>query len=210
MVSTHPPISKSSRRFNNTLVTVPKAPVTIGVIVTFVFHSFFQFPSKVSELILLFTFFPFYSVDRRDSKVQNIASSPFCCWLLLGLVFCSRLGDPFVCQIPIGVYVCHSPGQICVVHIPFVRMVKSKFLAQPEWITFPTQLCLVLYSFCANLLHSLIMWLMVSSLLPYNLHHLIAIIIIIIIIIIIMNSLEFFTSASADGLSLDFEWQQVS
>ena len=32
----------------------------------------------------------------------------------------------------------------------------------------------------------------------------------IIIIIIIIYSLEFFTSANADGLSLEFEWQQVS
>ena len=36
------------------------------------------------------------------------------------------------------------------------------------------------------------------------------IIIINIIIIIIINSLEFFTSALADGLSLEFEWQQDS
>ena len=35
-------------------------------------------------------------------------------------------------------------------------------------------------------------------------------IIIIIIIIIIIYSWEFFTSALADGLSLEFEWQQVS
>ena len=35
-------------------------------------------------------------------------------------------------------------------------------------------------------------------------------IIIIIIIIIIIYSLEFFISALADGLSLKFEWQQVS
>ena len=33
---------------------------------------------------------------------------------------------------------------------------------------------------------------------------------IIIIIIIIIYSLEFFTSVLADGLSLEFEWQQVS
>ena len=41
MVSTRSPTSKSSRPFNNPLVTVPKAPITIGVIVTFIFHSFF-------------------------------------------------------------------------------------------------------------------------------------------------------------------------
>ena len=38
------------------------------------------------------------------------------------------------------------------------------------WITLPTQACLVLYSFCANLLHSLIMWLIVSSLSPHSLN----------------------------------------
>ena len=39
-VSTRPPTSKSSRLFNNPLVSVPKAPITIGTIVTFMFHSF--------------------------------------------------------------------------------------------------------------------------------------------------------------------------
>ena len=36
------------------------------------------------------------------------------------------------------------------------------------------------------------------------------ILVIIIIIIIIIHSLEFFTSALADGFSLESEWQQVS
>ena len=36
-------------------------------------------------------------------------------------------------------------------------------------VTLPTQSCLALY-FCANMLHSLIMWLMVSSLSPHSLH----------------------------------------
>ena len=111
MVSTPPPTSKSSSRFSNPLVTVPNAPITIGIIVTCMFHSFFQFPSKVEVLILLFTFFLFYSVVSRDSKVDNLASSLFC-WYLLGLVFWLRLGDPCVCQSPIGVYVCYFRGQV--------------------------------------------------------------------------------------------------
>ena len=37
------------------------------------------------------------------------------------------------------------------------------FLHISQWINLPTLSCLVLYSFCANLLHSLIMRLMVSS-----------------------------------------------
>ena len=42
IVSTRPPTSKSSRPFNNPLVIVPNAPITIGTIVTFMFHSFFN------------------------------------------------------------------------------------------------------------------------------------------------------------------------
>ena len=34
--------SKSSRPFNNPLVTVPEVPITIGIIVTFMFHCFFN------------------------------------------------------------------------------------------------------------------------------------------------------------------------
>ena len=107
MVSTHPPTSKSSSPFSNPLVTVPKAPITIGIIVTFMFHSFFQFPSKVQVLILLFTFFQFYSLVSRDSKVDNFANSLFFfllllsllfCELTLGLIFWPQLSDPFVSQ----------------------------------------------------------------------------------------------------------------
>ena len=77
IVSSRPPTSKSSSPFNNPSVTVPDAPITIGIIVICMFHSFFQFPSKVEELILLFTFFEFYSVVNRNSKVDNFASSLF-------------------------------------------------------------------------------------------------------------------------------------
>ena len=94
MVTTHPPISKSSSPVNNPLVTVPKVPITISIIVTFMFHFFFQFSSKVKVLILLFTFFQFYSVVSWDSKVHNFASSLF----FVDLVIWLRLGDPFVCQ----------------------------------------------------------------------------------------------------------------
>ena len=77
MVSTRPPTSKSSSPFSNPLVTVPNAPITIVIIVTSMFHSFFQFSSKFEVLILLFTFFQFYSVVSRESKVDNFVSSLF-------------------------------------------------------------------------------------------------------------------------------------
>ena len=40
MVSIRLPASKSSSRFNNPLVTVRKAPITIGIIVTVLHHIF--------------------------------------------------------------------------------------------------------------------------------------------------------------------------
>ena len=42
ILSTRPPTSKSSNPLNDPLVTVPKAPITIGIIVTFMFHIFFN------------------------------------------------------------------------------------------------------------------------------------------------------------------------
>ena len=77
MVSTRSPTSKSSRPFNKPLVTIPKAPITIGIIVTFMFHSFFQFSSKVKVLISVFTFLQFYSVVCLDNKFDNFADFLF-------------------------------------------------------------------------------------------------------------------------------------
>ena len=121
MVSTCPPTSNSSSPCNCSLVTVPNASITIGIIVTFKFHSFFLFPKKVNVLILLFTFFQFYSVVSGDSKIYTFASYLFFFLLIIkGLVFWPRLGDP-----------CVIPQDSCwVVHIPFVRMANLKFLTQ--------------------------------------------------------------------------------
>ena len=55
--------------------------------------------------------------------------------------------------------------------IPFVRLIKFQFFcAIPSGSPFPPN-C-VLYSFCTNLLQSLIMWLIVSSLSSHNLNFL--------------------------------------
>ena len=109
IVYTRPPTSKSSSPFNNPLVTVPKAPITIGIIVIFMFHSMFS------------------SLARSAGTAKStILQFLFFCWLLLGLVFWPRLGNPCICQSPIGVYVLFSRTAG---HISFVGMVKFKFLA---------------------------------------------------------------------------------
>ena len=168
MVSTRPPTSKSSSPFNNHLVTVPKARITIVTIVTFMFHSFFPFPSKVEVLIFLFTFFQFYSVVSRDSQVHNFESS-----LLLLLII---IRSSFLAEIKWSVCMSKSHRSLCVsfswtdeglcIYHLFVWL-NLYFLQISQCITLPTQSCLFLYSFCTNLLHSLIMWLIVSSLSPH-------------------------------------------
>ena len=50
MVSTRPLILKSSNPFTNPLVTIPRAPIAIGITITFMFHSFFNF---LARLLLL-------------------------------------------------------------------------------------------------------------------------------------------------------------
>ena len=102
---------------------------------------------------------------------------------------------------------------------------NSNFLHNSQWITFSTQSCLVLYSFCVNLRHSIFIWLIVPSLSPHNLNRLfccvfctIALTLLVLMallyafirrdsisllrfIIIIIIPCEFFTPALADGLS---------
>ena len=52
IVSTRPPNSKSSRPFNNPLIIVLKAPITIGTIVTFMFYSFFNSLARSRYIII--------------------------------------------------------------------------------------------------------------------------------------------------------------
>ena len=110
MVSTRPHTSKSSSPFINPLVTEPKAPITIGIIVTFMFHSFFNSLERSRYLSFFSLSFSFILWSTRTAK-STILQIPFF-WLLLSLVFWLRLGDPSVCQIPIGVYVCPFLGQM--------------------------------------------------------------------------------------------------
>ena len=71
-----------------------------------------------------------------------------------------------------------------------------------QWITLPIQSCLVLYSFCVNLLHSLIMWLMVLSLSPHSLHLLLCCILSILALIWLVLMALFCAAIRRDSVSL--------
>ena len=74
IVSTRPPIFKSSRPFNKTLVIVPNAPITIGTIVTFMFHSFFNSLAKSRYLSFCSLSFRFilWSAGTAKSTILQI------------------------------------------------------------------------------------------------------------------------------------------
>ena len=74
MLSTRSPTSKSSRPFNNPLVTVPKAPITIGIIVTFMLHSFFNSLARSRYLSLFSHYFSFilWSAGTSKSRILQI------------------------------------------------------------------------------------------------------------------------------------------
>ena len=57
---------------------------------------------------------------------------------------------------------------LCTYHL--FMWTNLNFLPNSKWIIFPTQSHQVLYSFCVNLLHLLIIWLIFSSQSLHNLH----------------------------------------
>ena len=89
---------------------------------------------------------------------------------------------------------------LCIYHL-FI-WVNLNFLHITQGITLPTQPSLVLYFFCANLLHSLIMWLMVSSLSQHNLHLLFCCVLSILALIRLILMALFYAAIRRDSVSL--------
>ena len=155
------------------------------------FHSFFQFPRKVEVFIFLFTFFQNYSEVSRNSKVHNFTSSLL--FILFIIIWSGRLTE-----IRWPACISESQRSLCLllsrtdfglsIYHLFIWS-NLIFLHNSQWITLPTQSCLVLYPFCANLLHSLIMRLSVSSLFPHNLHLLFCCVLSIIALILVLMAL---------------------
>ena len=164
MVSIRPPTTKSSSLFNSPLVTVPKAPITIDIIVTFMFHGFFNSLARSRYLSFFSHSFSFILWSARIAK-STILQILFFSIIIIrsGLLAGIRWS---VCMSKSHRNLCVSFSRtnagLCIYHL-FVWSNLS-FLHISLWITMPTQSCLVLYSSGADLLHSFIMWLMVSSL----------------------------------------------
>ena len=80
MVSIRLLISKSSNPCTNLLVTVPRAPITIGITIIFMFHSFFNSLARLKYLsfILLSFNLTLWSAWTAKFTIQQVLSF---CWL---------------------------------------------------------------------------------------------------------------------------------
>ena len=129
-----------------------------------------------------------------------------CIWLSLTLFIYNSLYHNW-CSIKLfteylsiyNVHTVRSEAGLCIYHLFVIS--NLIFLHISSWITLPTQSCLVLYFFRANLLHSLIMWLIVSSLLQRNLHFLFCCVLSILAMIWLVLVALFCTAIKRDSVS---------
>ena len=90
---------------------------------------------------------------RWNYKILYMASSLF---------FCISKSQKILC-----VSFSRTDSGLCIYYLVWSNF---NFLHNFQWITFPTQSCLFLYSFYTSFLQWLIMRLIMSSLSPHNLH----------------------------------------
>ena len=138
------------------------------------FHvpQYFQFPSKVKVYSFFSLSFNFnlWSTGTEKSTILKVLFSLFFFFLLIIIRF-GRLAKIWwsVCisksQWTLCVSFSWTDSGLCIYHL-FIWS-NFNFLHNSPWITLSY---LVLYYFCVNLLHSLIMWSIVSSLSPHNQH----------------------------------------
>ena len=150
--------------------------------------------------ILLFTFLQFYSVVSRYSKVDNFASSLFLLIIIRSGLLAESKGS--LCMSKSHRCLCVSFSRtgagLCLYHL--FGWSNLNFLHISQWITLSTQACGV--SFCANLLHSLIMWLIVSSLSTHSLHLLFCCVLSILVLIRLIHMALICAAIRRDSVSL--------
>ena len=150
-VSIIPLISNSSNVFSKAFVTVPSAPITIGITAFLMCYSLFYFSNKIKVFFFLFTFFNFFSVVNWKAKIPE-----FLFYTRLALLTIIRW---FSCISKSQGILCVSfsvmDSALCIYH----SFIGSNFdiMHNFKCITFSNPVIHILY-FHASLLHSLIMW----------------------------------------------------
>ena len=172
----HEPVSHfsliSSLLFSRFLGIISRVPNITGITVTFIYHNLFSYLTKfwcLSSFSLSFIFSPWSDGMAKAARWQVLSSESIKIWFgLLARIECSvyisksqrRLFISFS-RTDSGLYICHLSVRLNIL------------LLNSQWITFPTQSCLLLYSFCGSLQYLLIMWLTVSFPSPHSRHFLV-------------------------------------
>ena len=116
MVSTRPSTSKSSSPFSNPVVTVPNAPITIGIIVTFMFQRFFNSLARSRYLSFFSHSFSFILWSAGTAK-STILQFPF---FLLIIIWSGLLAE-------IRRSVCMSKLILCSIFFQFSSKVQNYY-----------------------------------------------------------------------------------
>ena len=137
-----------------------------------------------------------------DSKVDNFTDFLFLLIIIRSGLLAEIRGSVCISKSHRSLCVSFSRtgAGLCIYHL-FVWS-NLNFLHISQWITLPTQSCLALYSFCANLLHSLIMWFMLSSLSPHSLRLLFCCVLSILALIWLVFMVLFYAAIRRDSVSL--------
>ena len=135
--------TKSSRTFKNLLVIVPKAPITIGTIVTFMFYSFLNSLTRSMYLSFFSYSFSFILWSAGTEKYTILHISFFLLIIIRpGLLVEIRWS---VCMSKSHKSSCVSFSRLGAGFCIYQLLVWSNlnFLHISQWITLPTQLYLV-------------------------------------------------------------------
>ena len=137
MVSTRPAISKSSSPCTNPLVTVPRAPITICILVIFMFHSFFNFLARSTCLSLFSYTFNFTLWSARTEK-STILQVPFFLSITIRSGRLAEIWWSVLSQNPQSVSAFNSLGLIIIIIIyslQFFHISVSWWVFTGVWVT---------------------------------------------------------------------------
>ena len=111
MVYTRPPTSKSTSPFSNPLLTVQIAPITIGMIVTFILRIFFYSLSRMMYLSFFSHSFSFilWSAGTAKSIILHII---FFMIIKRSDLLAEIRWSVCILKSYVWVYVCHFLGQV--------------------------------------------------------------------------------------------------
>ena len=148
---------------------MPKTPITFGTVVTFMLHIFFNSLARSRYLSFFSHSFSFILWLERTAKLTIFQILFFFLLIIIRSVLVAEIRWS-VCMSKshrsLCVFFSWTGAGLCIYHL----LVGSNFnfLHISQEITLLIQSYLALYSLCSNLLHSLIMWLIVSS--SHSLH----------------------------------------